>query len=92
MMSYNQLYSELAVMARFPSFVHHIWSKVTVQQSKRNLIDNIKLIKRQIEMIQIAMLQSDTITLDEIVDNLLRNEQVDKYAHQKFVDEFSNDL
>ena len=38
------------------------------------------------------MIESDTFTLDEIVDNLLRNEQVDRDADHKFVDEFSNNL
>ena len=77
MMNDNQLFSQLAVMARLSSFVHNIWAMVTVQQSKRNLIDNIKHIQNQIEMIE-----SETFTIDEIVDNLSRNEEVDRVARR----------
>ena len=82
-----QLFSQLAVMARLSNFVHCIWSMITVKQSRRNLIDNIKHIKSQIEMIE-----SETFSIDEIVENLSRNEEVDRVAHQKFVAEFSNNL
>ena len=87
MMNDNQLFSQLAVMARLSNFVHNMWSMVTVKQSRRNLIDNIKHIKSQIEMIE-----SETFSIDEIVENLSRNEEVDRVAHQKFVAEFSNNL
>ena len=60
MMNDNQLFSQLAVMARLSNFVHNIWSMVTVKQSRRNLIDNIKHIKSQIEMIE-----SETFSIDE---------------------------
>ena len=59
---------------------------VTVKQSRRNLIDNIKHVKSQIEIIE-----SEKFSIDEIVENLSRNE-VDRVAHQKFVAEFSNNL
>ena len=87
MMNDNQLFSQLAVMARLSNFVHNIWSMVTVKQSRRNLIDNFKNIKNQIEIIE-----SETFSIDEIVDNLSRNEEVDRVAHQKYVNEFSNNL
>ena len=85
MMNDNQLFSQLAVMARLSSFVHNIWAMVTVKQSKRDLIDNIKHIQSQIEMVE-----SGTFTIEEIVDNLSRNEEVDRVAHQKYIAEFSN--
>ena len=85
MMNNNQLYSQLAVMARLSNFVHHIWSMVTVKQSKRNLIDNIKHIRSQNEMIE-----SNTFSLDEIATTMSRSEQVDRDAHEKFIAEFSN--
>ena len=85
MMNDNQLFSQLAVMARLSSFVHNIWAMVTVKQSKRDLIDNIKHIQSQIEMVE-----SGTFTIDEIADNLSRNEEVDRVAHQKYIAEFSN--
>ena len=87
MMNDNQLFSQLAVITRLSNFVHNIWSMVTVKQSRRNLIDNFKNIKNQIEIIE-----SETFSIDEIVDNLSRNEEVDRVAHQKYVDEFSNNL
>ena len=87
MMNDNQLYSQLAVMARLSSFVHNIWSMVTVKQSKRNLVDNIKHLQTQMEMIE-----SNTFSLDEVVDSLSRNSEVDRDAHQKYVAEFSNNL
>ena len=86
MMNDNQLFSQLAEMARLSNFVHNMWSMVTVKQSRRNLIDNIKHVKSQIEIIE-----SETFSIDEIVENLSRNE-VDRVAHQKFVAEFSNNL
>ena len=87
LMNDNQLFSQLAVMARLSSFVHNFWSMVTVKQSRRNLIDNIKHIKSQLEMIE-----SETFTIDEVVDSLSRNEKVDRVAHQKYVDNFSDNL
>ena len=87
MMNDNQLYSQLAVMARLSSFVHNMWSMVTVKQSKRNLVDNIKHLQTQMEMIE-----SNTFSLDEVVDSLSRNSEVDRDAHQKYVAEFSDNL
>ena len=74
-------------MARLSSFVHNIWFMVTVKQSKRNLVDNIKHIQTQMDMIE-----SNTFSLDEVVDSLSRNAEVDRDAHQKYVAEFFNNL
>ena len=38
------------------------------------------------------MIESKTFTINEVVDNLSRNEEVDRVAHQKYVDKFSNNL
>ena len=38
----DQLYSQLAVMARLSTFVHNIWSMITVKQTKRDLNETSK--------------------------------------------------
>ena len=79
----DQLYSQLAVMARLSNFVHNIWSIITVKQTKRDLNENIEKIKSQIEMIE-----SETFTLDEVAQFFLRNQQVDRdeniIAYEKY--------
>ena len=80
----DQLYSQLAVMARLSNFVHNIWSMITIKQTKRDLNENIEKIKSQIEMVK-----SETFTLDEVAEFLLRNKQVDQDAYEKYNREFS---
>ena len=80
----DQLYSQLAVMARLSNFVHNIWSMITIKQTKRDLNENIETIKSQIEMVK-----SETFTLDEVAEFLLRNKQVDQDAYEKYNREFS---
>ena len=67
----DQLYSQLAVMARLSNFVHDIWSMITIKQTKRDLNENIEKIKSQIEMVK-----SETFTLDEVAEFLLNNKQI----------------
>ena len=80
----DQLYSQLAVMARLSNFVHNIWSMITIKQTKRDLNENIEKIKSQIEMVK-----SETFTFDEVAEFLLRNKQVDQDAYEKYNQEFS---
>ena len=77
-------YAELAVMARLSTFVHNIWSMITVKQTRRSLIENIEKIKGQIELVE-----NDIFTLDEVAEHLVPNHQVDRDAYQKYVSEFA---
>ena len=80
-----ELYKQLAVMSRLSIFVKELWRSVTVKQTKAELVENIKKIQCQIEMVS-----SETFSLDEIAEELPRRGQIDEQAHRKFLNEFSD--
>ena len=82
-----EFYHQLAVMARLSSFVHNIWSMITVKQTKRSLIENIEKIKSQLDLVE-----SDTFSLDDVAEYLVRNHQVDRDATQRYVSDFANNV
>ena len=85
LMENPELYKQLAVMSRLSIFVKELWRSVTVKQTKAELVENIQKIQCQIEMVS-----SETFSLDEIAEELPRNGQIDEQAHQKYLNEFSD--
>ena len=85
LMDNPELYKQLAVMSRLSIFVKELWRSVTIKQPKTDLVDNIKKIQCQIEMVS-----SNTFSLDEIAEELPRSNAIDEQAHQKFLAEYSN--
>ena len=61
LMENPELYKQLAVMSRLSVFVKELWRSVTVKQTKAELVENIKKLQCQIEMVS-----SETFSLDEI--------------------------